>query len=314
MPSAIGKIRGDLLDAQDCIKKDVHNYEEKQRKKIEQRKKACEERRAEQLMILTIGTCEELDATRRDLDEEEKMTSDGEKEHEMTLEKGGQAEVKQSGRSKKGKTDEESETSRSEKETPFVKEKRAPRRGAKINTSKHKKKSKQKADESAELHDSIGKEKRAYEEEEIKRLKEELYQEGRKREYLVNECIRLERQNEKLIIKNNHLKRKQQGSSAHRGKYAPKRIVEPSCKNSFNLCDALNEKSKFMRTILEDLRVGGEKILIKLKQDIQKVRENDVNEDEDVTTHGILEKGKRNVTCDEGVESDSKREACGFTL
>ncbi|XP_026416663.1 uncharacterized protein LOC113312120 [Papaver somniferum] len=37
MPSGIGEIRGDLKDAQDCIKKDVHNCEEKIRKKIEQK-------------------------------------------------------------------------------------------------------------------------------------------------------------------------------------------------------------------------------------------------------------------------------------
>ncbi|XP_026432425.1 troponin T, fast skeletal muscle-like [Papaver somniferum] len=154
------------------------------------------------------------------------MTSDSEKEREMTPENGGQDEVKQSGKTKKGKTAEGSEASRREKETPIVKGKRTPRGGAKINTSKRKKALKQEADESVELHDSLGKRKKAYEEEEMQRLKEELYQERRKKEDLVKECIRLERQNEKLIIKNNHLKRKQEGSSAQRGEYAPKRIAE----------------------------------------------------------------------------------------
>ncbi|XP_026409965.1 stress response protein nst1-like [Papaver somniferum] len=133
---------------------------------------------------------------------------------------------KQSRRSNKGKTAEESETSRSEKETPIIKEKRAPRGGKKTNTLKHRRELKQKVDESVEFHDSIGKGKLAYEEEEMERLKEELYQERRKREDLVKERIRLERQNEKLIIKNDHLKRKQEGSSAHKGEYVPKRVSE----------------------------------------------------------------------------------------
>ncbi|XP_026452350.1 uncharacterized protein LOC113352791 [Papaver somniferum] len=42
MPRGIGEIRGDLSDAKECITKDVHNYEEKLRKKMEQRKKVSE--------------------------------------------------------------------------------------------------------------------------------------------------------------------------------------------------------------------------------------------------------------------------------
>ncbi|XP_026395809.1 uncharacterized protein LOC113290416 [Papaver somniferum] len=34
MPSGIGEIKGDLKDARDCIEKDVHNYDEKLRRKI----------------------------------------------------------------------------------------------------------------------------------------------------------------------------------------------------------------------------------------------------------------------------------------
>ncbi|XP_026429318.1 uncharacterized protein LOC113325336 [Papaver somniferum] len=73
MPSGIGEIRGDLKDAQYCIKKDVHNCEEKIRKKIKQKKKACEERRAERLMVFTIGVSEELVATQRDVEEWKKQ-------------------------------------------------------------------------------------------------------------------------------------------------------------------------------------------------------------------------------------------------
>ncbi|XP_026378914.1 uncharacterized protein LOC113273399 [Papaver somniferum] len=77
---------------------------------------------------------------------------------------------------------------------------------------------------------------------------------------------------------------------------------EPSNENSFNLCDSLNENRKFMKSILEDLRVGGEKMLIRLKEDIPKVRVNDINEEEGVTAHEIPVEGKRNITCDEGAE------------
>ncbi|XP_026409845.1 uncharacterized protein LOC113304938 [Papaver somniferum] len=181
-------------------------------------------------MVLTIGICEEMDATRRDIDEEEKITSDGEKECEMTLEKEGHNEVKQSGKENKGKTAEGSEASRSEKESPIVKEKRTPIGGAKINTSKCKKVLEQEADGSVELQDSLGKGKKACKEEMKERLKEELYQERRKKEDLVKERIRLEKQNDKLIIKNNHLKRKQEKSSAQRGEYALKKIAE-ECRN-----------------------------------------------------------------------------------
>ncbi|XP_026429338.1 uncharacterized protein LOC113325357 [Papaver somniferum] len=38
MPSGIGEIRGDIKEARDCIKKDVHKYDEKLRKKAERKK------------------------------------------------------------------------------------------------------------------------------------------------------------------------------------------------------------------------------------------------------------------------------------
>ncbi|XP_026444508.1 troponin T, cardiac muscle-like [Papaver somniferum] len=225
MPSAIGEIRGDLKDAQDCIKKDVHNCEEKIRNKIEQKKRACEERRAERLMVFTTGISEDLVATQKDAEETEKTTTDGEKNREMTPEKGSQAEIKQNGKAKKGKTAEESEVTKNGKETPAIKEKRTPRGGAKKNTNKRKKVSIQEAEEIVELHDSLGKKGNAYEEEEMKRLRKVLYEERRKKEDLVRERIRLERQNEKFFIKNNHLKRKQAEGNAQRGKYAPEKAL-----------------------------------------------------------------------------------------
>ncbi|XP_026420513.1 stress response protein NST1-like [Papaver somniferum] len=137
-------------------------------------------------MIFTIGTNEELVATQKDVEEVEKTTMDGEKNREMTPEKGIQFEIKQSRKAKKRKMAEENE-----------------------------------AEGSFELHDSLDKGGKDREEEEMERLKKELYQERRKKEDLVRERIRLERQNEKLVIKNDHLRRKQAENNAKRGKYAP---------------------------------------------------------------------------------------------
>ncbi|XP_026416664.1 stress response protein NST1-like [Papaver somniferum] len=176
-------------------------------------------------MVFTIGISEELVAPKKDIGEAEKTTTNGEKNREMTPEKESQAEIKQSEKEKKGKTAEENEVTKNEKETPAIKEKRTPRGGAKTNTNKRKKLSIQEAEESVELHDSLNKEGKACEEEEMKRLKKELYEERRKKEDFVRERIRLERQNAKLVIKNNHLKRKQAEGNAQQGKYAPERAL-----------------------------------------------------------------------------------------
>ncbi|XP_026379407.1 uncharacterized protein LOC113274136 [Papaver somniferum] len=150
---------------------------------------------------------------------------DDENNRKITPEKGSQAEIKQREKAKKGKTAEESEVTKNEKETPAIKEKRTPRGGVKTNTTKRKKMPIQEAEESVELHDSLDKEGKACEKEEIERLNKELYQERRRKEDLVRERIRLEKQNEKLVIKNNHLKGKQAESNTQRGKYLPERAL-----------------------------------------------------------------------------------------
>ncbi|XP_026426144.1 uncharacterized protein LOC113322296 [Papaver somniferum] len=154
----------------------------------------------------------------KSVEEAEKMTIANEEDREKTPEKESQVEIKQSGKTKKGKTVEGSEVVRSDKETPIAKEKRTPQGGAKANNSKCNKVSIQEVEKSVELPGHFGKENEACDEDkEMKQLKEELYQERRRKEDLVRKRIRLERQNDKLLIKNNHLKRKQTERNTQRG-------------------------------------------------------------------------------------------------
>ncbi|XP_026415842.1 trichohyalin-like [Papaver somniferum] len=213
MPNGIGEIRGDLRDAKDCITKDVHNYEDKLRKKMEQREKSSEERRAEQLMVFTIESRKELSETQEDEEETNEEKTHIEEDNNATPEEGGHVNLKQGGKAKKGKVAEGNEMTKNKKETPTTKEKQTPREGGKVNRSRSKKAQGQEAEESVEMKNSQSKLKESREEEEMARLKDKLYQERRRKENLVRERIRLERQNKKMIIRNNHLKRKQTESS-----------------------------------------------------------------------------------------------------
>lgn len=76
MTSGIGEIKGDLKDARNCVTKDVHNYEEKLRRKVEQKRNAGEERRAEQLMVFTIEVSKETDAIPKDVEGTDKVATD----------------------------------------------------------------------------------------------------------------------------------------------------------------------------------------------------------------------------------------------
>ncbi|XP_026416332.1 histone-lysine N-methyltransferase, H3 lysine-79 specific-like [Papaver somniferum] len=161
------------------------------------------------------------------MEEADKMMIFNEMDREKTPEKEGHVEIKQSGKMKKGKIAE----GRSEKETPSAKEKRTPQGRAKENNSKRKKVSIQEAEKSVKLPGHFGKENEACDEDkEMEQLKEELYQERRKKEDLVRERIRLERQNDKLFIKNNHLKRKQTEHNTQRGENASgKKLATEGC-------------------------------------------------------------------------------------
>ncbi|XP_026451893.1 trichohyalin-like [Papaver somniferum] len=108
---------------------------------------------------------------------------------------------------------------KNKKETPTTKEKQTPQEGGKVNRSRSKNAQRQEAEESVEMQNSQSKLKKSREEEEMARLREELYQERRRKEDLVRERIRLERQNEKMIIRNNHLKRKQAESNMQEERY-----------------------------------------------------------------------------------------------
>ncbi|XP_026442180.1 peptidyl-prolyl cis-trans isomerase G-like [Papaver somniferum] len=109
---------------------------------------------------------------------------------------------------------------KNKKETPTTKEKQTPREGGKVNQSRSKKAQGQQAEESVEMKNSHSKLKESREEEEMAQLKEELYQDRRRKEDLARKRIRLERKNEKLIIRNNHLKRKQGESNMQEERYA----------------------------------------------------------------------------------------------
>ncbi|XP_026430468.1 glutamic acid-rich protein-like [Papaver somniferum] len=220
MPSGIGEIRGDLRDAKECITKDVHNYEEKLRKKMKQRKKVSEERRSEQLIVFTIQSRKELSGTQEDEEETNKAKICIEEYNNAIPEEGGQVNQKQGGMANKGKVAEGNEMTKNKKETPTTKEKQIPREGGKMNRSRGKKAHEQKAEESIEIQNSHNKLRESREDEEMDRLKEELYQERRRKEDLVRERIRLERENEKLIIRNNHLKRKHADCNMQEERYA----------------------------------------------------------------------------------------------
>ncbi|XP_026416289.1 uncharacterized protein LOC113311698 [Papaver somniferum] len=213
MPSGIGEIRGDLRDAKECITKDVHNYEEKLRKNMEQRKKVSEERRAEQLMVFTIESSKELSGTQEDGEETNEAKIHIEEDNNAIPEEGGQVNQEKGGKAKKGKVAEGNEMTKNKKETPTTKENKIPREAGRMNRSRGKKAQGQEAEESVEIPNSQNKLKESREDEEVARLKEELYQKRRRKEDLVRERIRLERENEKLIIRNNHLKRKQADSN-----------------------------------------------------------------------------------------------------
>ncbi|XP_026451758.1 troponin T, cardiac muscle-like [Papaver somniferum] len=152
------------------------------------------------------------------MEEADKMTIFNERDREKTPEKEIQVEIKQSGKTKKGKIDEGSEVVRSDKETPVAKEKRTPQSGAKENNSKRKKVSIQEDEKCVEFPGHFDKENEACDEDkEMEQLKKELYEERKRKEDLARERIRQERQNEKILIKNNHLKRKQTEHNTQKG-------------------------------------------------------------------------------------------------
>ncbi|XP_026451963.1 trichohyalin-like [Papaver somniferum] len=258
MPSAIGEIKGYLKNERDFIEKDVHKYDEKLRRKIEQKRKVCEEKIAEQLMVFTIGISEEQITMQKSMEEADKMTM------EKTTEKESQVEMKQSGKTKKGKIAEGREVVRSEKETPIAKEKRTPQGRSKANNSKRKKVSIQEIWKGVELSGHFGKKNEAcVEDKEMEKLKEELYQERRRKEDLVKERIRLERQNEKLLIKNNHLKRKQTEHNTQRGENASGKKLETEGRQEYcrdrKWRGEQNEREDLKRSIKSSMRELREK-------------------------------------------------------
>ncbi|XP_026420402.1 troponin T, cardiac muscle isoforms-like [Papaver somniferum] len=161
-----------------------------------------------------------MSGTQEDEEETNEAKIRIEEDNNAIPEEGGQVNQKQGLKAAKGKVAEGNEMTKNKKETPTTKEKRIPREGGKMNRSRGKKAQRQEVEESVEIQNSPNKFKESREDEEMDRLKEELYQERRRKEDVVRERIRLERENEKLIIRNNHLKKKHANSNMQEERYA----------------------------------------------------------------------------------------------
>ncbi|XP_026416056.1 vicilin-like seed storage protein At2g18540 [Papaver somniferum] len=104
-------------------------------------------------------------------------------EHNNAIqEEGGQVNQKTRGKSKKGKVVEGNEMTKNKRETPTTKEKQIPREGGKMNRSRGKRVQGQEAEESIEIQNLQNKFKDSREDEEMAQLKEELYEERRRKQ------------------------------------------------------------------------------------------------------------------------------------